>query len=1028
MKLTEISIKKPVFAWMIMASFIVFGYLSFRSLGVSEKPDVDFPEVSISVDWEGAAPEVIELDVLDPLESALLSVEGIKTMNTSARRGRASISVGFDIDKDIDVAVNEIQSVLSAAQRRLPDDIDPPVVRKQNPEDRPIIWLSITTTTMSKIELMTYVRDQVKDRFSTVEGVSEVILGGYVDPSLRVWASEKKLRQNDLTVSDITAAITREHQEYPAGIFENTKDEFNVRVLGEATTVEDFSNITINQRGGSPVYVPLRLKDVATVEDGLSDITRISRVKGKSAIGLGFRKKRGSNAVEVAQGIKDKMELVKPTLPEGLEIGINYDSTVFIEDAISELKFTLLMSGLLTALVVWVFLGSFGAAFNIMLSIPTAIIATFMGLKFFGFTLNTFTMLALTLAVGMVVDDNIMILENITRKFKEGNSKIKASLIGTKEISFAALASSIAIVAIFMPLGFMKGITGRYFFEFAITICVAIGFSYIDAVTLTPMRTSFMLGSDNNEGKRWIDRVMNYLEGIYHKALVFCLKYRVIVLVIAVLGFGVTYFIFNNLKKEFTPSQDQSRLMLMMKTKPGSSLEFTSEKVREVENLLMEIPEIQRYFVAIGGFSGSESNSANGFITLYDMNSRPINKEKGRYLSQNEVAQLIKDKAKEKLKGIMIFVRDPSLSGLGGGSSYPIEFSVSGPDFSVLQKITEDFKVKMNDSKLMVEADSNFKGLIPELHIVPDRKKALERGISVSQIGQTIQAMVSGIVAGKFSKGGRRYDIKVKIISDELTEIKDITQIMVRNNRGQLIPLSEVTKIEETKGLQSITREDRARSISMTANLPLGVAQSEAIEYIRTNLKADLPDGYAIVESGAMKTYNESFESLLFVIALGLVIAYMVLASQFNSFVSPLVILSALPFSFTGAFLALEIFGQTINMYSMIGLILLMGIVKKNSIILVDFANQLRTQGLNVNDALLKACPVRLRPIMMTSISTIAGTLPAALALGPGAETRIPMALVVIGGLLFSTVLTLIIVPCLYSVMPGRVDEERSLL
>lgn len=1028
MNLTEISIKKPVFAWMIMASFIVFGYLSFRDLGVSEKPDVDFPEVSISLDWEGAAPEVIELDVLDPLESALLAVEGIKTMTSSARRGRASISVSFDINRDIDVAVNEIQSVLSAAQRRLPDDIEPPVVRKSNPEDRPIIWLSITTTSMTKLELMTFVRDQVKDRFATIDGVSEVILGGFVDPSLRVWASDKKLRENDLTVTDITSAITREHQEYPAGIFENSKDEFNVRVLGEATNIVDFSNININQRGGAPIYVPLKLKDVSKVEDGLDDVKRISRVMGQSAIGLGFRKKRGSNAVEVASGIKEKMAIVKPTLPEGLDIGINYDSTVFIEDAVGELKFTLLMSGVLTAIVVWIFLGSFGAAFNIMLSIPTAIIATFMGLKYFGFTLNTFTMLALTLAVGMVVDDNIMILENITRKFKEGNSKIKASLLGTKEISFAALASSIAIVAIFMPLGFMKGITGKYFFEFAITICLAIGFSYIDAVTLTPMRTSFMLGNDNDEGKRWIDHVMLFLENIYHKTLVFCLRFRFVVLGIAVLGFGLTYFIFNNLKKEFTPSQDQSRLMLMMKTKPGSSLEFTSNKVKEVEELLLGIPEIQRYFVAIGGFSGSESNTANGFITLFDMKSRPINKDKSRYLSQAEIGQLIKDRAKERLSDITIFVRDPSLSGLGGGSSYPIEFNISGPDFNVLSKISEEFKVKMEESKLMVEADSNFKGLIPELHIIPDRQKALERGVSVSQIGQTIQAMVSGIVAGKFSKGGRRYDIKVKILNDELKEITDITKIMVRNNRGQLIPLSDVTKIEETKGLQTITREDRARSITMTANLPLGVAQSEAIEYIRTKLKEHLPEGYTIIESGAMKTYNESFESLLFVIVLGLIIAYMVLASQFNSFVSPLVILSALPFSFTGAFLALEIFNQTINMYSMIGLILLMGIVKKNSIILVDFANQLRANGLNVNDALLRACPIRLRPILMTSVSTIAGTLPAAMALGPGAETRIPMALVVIGGLLFSTVLTLIIVPCLYSVLPGRVDEERSLL
>lgn len=1025
MKITEISIKKPVFAWMIMASFIFFGGISFFGLGVSEKPDVDIPEVSISLTWEGAAPEVVELDIIDRLESSLLSVEGIKTITSEARRGRASISVGFDIDKDIDVAVNEIQSVLSAAQRNLPDEVEAPVVRKSNPEDRPILWLSITTEKMSKLELMTFVRDQIKDRFSTIDGVSEVILGGYVDPALRVWASEKKLRQNDLSVVDITSAISREHQEYPAGTFDTPTSEYNVRVLGEALKVSDFENITISQRGGSPIYSPLLLKDVSTVEDGLDDVKRISRVNGKPSIGIGFRKKRGSNAVDVAKGIKEKMESIKFTLPEGMEIGVNFDSTVFIEDAVNELKFTLVLSAILTAAVVWIFLGSFGAAFNIVLSIPTAIIATFMGLKFFGFTLNTFTMMGLTLAVGMVVDDNIMILENITRKYQEGMSKVKASLIGTKEISFAALASSIAILAIFMPLGFMKGVTGKYFFEFAITICVAIVFSYIDAVTLTPMRTSYMLGEDKEEGKRWIDRVMTKLELIYEKVLAVALKYRFVVLGISLLGFVLTYFVYSSLKREFTPAQDQSRLTLFMKTKPGSSLEYTSKKVKEVEDELLKIPEIQRYFVAVGGFSGTESNAANGFITLFDKDKRQKDKDSGKVLSQIEIADKLKKALKENVKGIMVFVRDPSLGSIGG-ATYPIEFSLSGPDFSKLQDLSEEFKTMMNESGLMVEADSNFKGLIPELHIVPDRIRAQERGVSVNLIGQTIQSMVSGVVAGKFSKNGRRYDIKVKILNDELKEISDITKIMVRNNRGVLIPLSEVTKIEETKGLLSITREERTRAISLTANLALGVAQSDAIDFIRTKLRDKLPEGYTIIESGAMKTYNESFESLVMVIVLGLIIAYMVLASQFNSFVSPLTILSALPFSFTGAFIALKLGGQTLNMYSMIGLILLMGIVKKNSIILVDVANQFRQTGLSVHDALMKACPIRLRPIMMTSVSTLAGTLPAAMAMGPGAETRIPMGLAVIGGLLFSTVLTLVIVPCLYSVMPGVINEERQ--
>lgn len=1027
MKLTEISIKKPVFAWMIMASFIVFGLLSFKDLGVSEKPDVDFPVVSISIEWPGAAPEVIELDVLDILESSLLSVEGIKTITSEAKRGRASVTLEFDIDKNIDIAVQEVQSIMGSAQRRLPSDIEPPVVRKSNPEDSPILWLSITTAKMSKKDLMTFVRDQIKDRFQTIDGVSEVILGGYVEPNLRVWVSENKLQRYDLSVLDIVNAIGKEHQEYPAGIFENESDEFNVRVLGESTNLKDFEKISINQRGGSPIYSPISLQQVASVEDGLDDVRRISRVMGESSIGLGFRKKRGSNAVDVAYLVKEKMKEIEKSLPEGTSIGVNFDGTTFIEDSIQELKFTLILSGVLTAFVVWIFLGSLGAAFNIILSIPTAIIATFMGIKFFGFTLNTFTMLGLTLAVGLVVDDNIMILENITRKYKEGQSKIKASLTGTKEISFAALAASSAIIAIFLPLGFMSGIVGKYFFQFAVTICVAIGFSFIDAVTLTPMRTSYMLGDDKEEGKRRIDKLMNWCEAIYEKILIWALNYKWAVLVTCLVLFSSTIFIFNSLKREFVPPQDQSRLIVFMKTKPGSSLEYTEKKVREIENILMAQNEIQRYFVAIGGFTGTESNTAFSYVTLKSIATRPVNQESGKKLTQQEFADYLKGKLKA-VDGIMAFIRDPSLGGFGTGASYPVEFSLSGPSWEKLIELSEGMKKQMLDSKLMVEVDSNYKGEIPELHIIPDREKALNRGVSVQDIGKTIQSMVSGVVAGKFSKGGRRYDIKVKLIDSELKEQSDISKIMVRNNRGQLIPLSEVTKVIEQKGPLAITREDRARAIMLTANLAPDIAQSDALDFVRANLAQNLPEGYTLIESGASKTYNESFYSLIFVIALGLIIAYMILASQFNSFVSPITILSALPFSFTGAFLALKLGDQTLNMYSMIGLILLMGIVKKNSIILVDLTNQMRETGLSVKESLIKACPIRLRPIIMTSVSTIAGTLPAAFAFGPGAETRIPMALAVIGGLLFSTLLTLIIVPCLYLVMPGKVSEERSLL
>lgn len=1028
MSITELSIKKPVFAWMLMGAFIVFGSLSFNRLGISEKPDVDNPVVNISVNWDGAAPEVIELDVIDQLESSLLSVEGIKSMDSRARRGRADITLEFGLDKNVDIAVQEVQSILGQAQRRLPEDIEAPVVRKSNPEDRPILWLSLTSSKFSKKELMVFVRDQIKDRFQTIEGVAEVILGGYVDPALRVWVDQDKLNLYDLSVGDLVGAIQKEHAEYPAGIFENATTEYNIRTLGEATTPKEFSNIVINQRGGAPNYNPIFLSQVANVVDNLEDQRRISRVMGNMSIGLGFRKQRGTNAVEVAKKVKAKMLEVRKILPEGAEMGVNYDGTVFIEDSIEELKFTLILAGVMTSLVVWFFLGSFGAAFNIMLSIPTAIIATFMALEAFGFTLNTFTMLGLTLAVGLVVDDNIMILENITRLHKSGLNKIKASLKGTSEITFAALASSLAIIAIFLPLGFVSGLVGRYFYEFAITICAAICFSYIDAITLTPMRTSYLLGKDLKDGKRFIDKVLDKLENMYTKALNWCLDHRFIVLFVALIITLSSAFVVSTLKREFTPPQDQSRLILLIKTKPGSSLEFTEGKVKLIEDILMEQSELKRYFVAIGGFSGVEANTAFSYVTMDPIDKRKPNKELNKTLSQQEFANYLRGKFKEKVEGAFVFIRDPSLGGFGTGSSYPIEFSLSGPSYEDL--VTEQKRVEkmMLDSKLMVEVDSDYQGKIPELRIIPDREKAKLRGVSVDDIGRTIQSMISGITAGKFSKGGRRYDIVVKIKDQDLTQIKDISEINVRNNRGELIALSEVTKIIEDEGLLSINRKERARAITVTANLADGISQGEALSYLREKIKPTLKEGVSLVESGSVQTYNESFSSLIYVIILGLVIAYMVLASQFNSFLHPITILSILPFSFTGAFITLKLADQSINIYSMIGLILLMGIVKKNSIILVDFTNQAREKGESVRDALMQACPIRLRPIIMTSVSTIAGTLPAALALGPGAETRVPMALSVIGGLSLATVLTLFIVPCVYSLIPGKIDTERSSL
>ena len=1016
MNLTEIAIRRPVFAWMIMAAFIIFGGVAFTQLGISERPDIDFPVVSISLDWDGAAPEVVELDILDAVESALLGVEGIKSMTSEARRGSARVSLEFDLNKDIDVAVQEIQSIMGQVQRRLPTGVDAPVIRKSNPEDQPILWLSVSSKEMSRKDLMTYVRDNIKDRFQTLDGVSEIILGGYIDPNLRVWLKEKSLRRLDLTSLDIVNAIDKEHSEIPSGTFDRPTTEYNVRTLGEAKTVEEFSLLSINQRGGAVNYKPIALKEVAVIEDGLADITRINRVNGESALGIGIRKQRGSNSVAVGDAVKARMREIQKIIPPDMSMGVNFDLTIFIKQSTDELKHTLIYSAVLTALVVWIFLGSWSATFNVILSIPTAIIGTFLALKFFGFTLNTFTMLGLTLAVGLIVDDNIMILENISRKFKINKDRVKASLEGTNEIAFAALTASIAIIAIFMPIGFMPGIVGKYFYQFALTITAAIAFSYIDAVTLTPMRTSLTMGEDKKEGKRKIDLLMGKLETFYVRILTWCLENRWKTLSFALGIFLLVIPFFTQLNREFLPAQDQSRLFLILKTKPGSSLEFTDKKAREIEDVLMGRAEIARYMLAVGGFGGGQSNSANCYLTMKDYGDRPVDPELGRPLTQQEFAVVLK-KELSKVKGIFTIVSDPSLRGFSSGRSYPVEFSLKGPDWDTLIDLSEKSKQVMLDSGLMADADTDFKGVIPEIQIIPDREKALARGVSINDIGRTIQSMIAGVVAGKFAKGGRRYDIRVKVRDEDFTDIKDLSQIMIRNNRGELISLGEVTKIVEDKGMLSINRTDRARSIQIYGNLAAGASQAKVLKEVKEKIQAILPENYFIESSGSAQAFDESSAGLVFVFCIGILIAYMVLASQFNSFIHPLTVLLALPFSVTGAIIALWLGGASLNIYSMIGIILLMGIVKKNSIILVDFTNQLREQGLGLKEAILEACPIRLRPIVMTSVSTIVGTLPAALGSGAGYETRVPLALAVIGGVMLSTLLTLVVIPCFYSLV-----------
>jgi len=1019
MTLSDLSIRRPVFAWMLMSGLILFGLISASRMGISQLPDVDFPVVSIAVNYAGAAPEIVETNVVDLIEDAVMTVEGVRSVSSTSRYGYASISVEFDLNRDIADALREVQTKVAGAQRYLPADIEPPVISKTNPEDQPILWMSLTSEQHELREMMRYVKDTLKDRFSSVTGVGEILYGGYVEPNLRVWVSARELARYELAVTDVLNSIQSEHSELPAGQITAGPKEYDVRTLGEARTAEEFSRIVISSRGGQPVYSRIRLGQVATVEDGLDDIRRISRANGQRAVGIGIRKQRGANTVEVAHAIKARMAEVRKQLPAGMDIDVNFDTTKFIEESVDEFKFALVLSALVTALVCWLFLGSWTATLNVLLAIPTSIIGTFTILYFFGFTLNTFTLLGLSLAIGIVVDDAIMVLENIVRHREMGKDRVEAALDGTRQVTFAALAATLAVVAIFLPVAFMTGVIGKFFFQFGVTMTAAVLLSLLEALTLTSMRSAQFVEVGNRTSRmgRIADRAFQSVAALYGKVLVVVLANPWKMIGGSLVFFSLSLGSYAFINKEFMPVQDQSTFIVRLQTPVDSSLEFTDAKTREVEKFFMGRPEVRRVFVAVGGFGvGGQANVANVFVSMKPRGERGIDPERGIELSQHQLMDVSR-KALRKL-GVKASIQDLSMRGFAASRGFPVEFAIQGRDWDKLAGYSETLIEKLNATGLVTDADSDYLLGKPEIRIIPDRERAAARGVSIQSITRTVNALVGGVVSGQYSSGGHRYDVRVRLRDEDISRVDQIRRLNVRNNRGELIPLSEVVQLREGKSLAQINRNDRERAIKIFANVKLGQSQQEALERAREIARDVLPSDYRVRFIGGSQSYQESFASLWFVLLFGVIVAYMVLASQFNSFVHPVTVLMALPFSVSGAFLTLWVFGNSINIFSFIGLILLMGIVKKNSILLVDFTNQVRARGkASVRQALLEACPVRLRPILMTSFATIAAALPLALAFGPGAELRAPMAIAVIGGVVVSTLLTLVVVPCVYELL-----------
>jgi len=1020
MNLIDLSIRRPVFAWVLMFGLIVFGAVSLNKLGVSQMPDVNFPILTVSFTYEGAAPEVVESDLLVDIEERLLSVEGIKEMRSSASQGSGSIRLEFDINRNVDVALQEVQTAIS--QVRMPQGVDPPLVRKQNPEEDPIIYMSIYGGKDIK-EMLDWSNDFLIDQLSFLPGVAEVSTQGASARNLRIWLDPVKLSQNFLALSDVIDALKTQHLESAAGQFVQGKKELRVRWLGEGMSPEEIGEIQILRRQGGMIFNrAIRIKDVSTVEDGLTDIRRMVRVDGKPAVNLSVKKQRGTNEVDVAKAVIAKMKELKDRMPKGYEYRINVDNTRSTEATVRLTMEKLLVAGVITIVVCFLFLGSIPAAINILFSIPTSIVGTFTILYFSGFTLNLFTLLALTLAISIVVDDAIMLLENIMRHHRMGKNSDQAAFDGAMEVLPAATAATLAVIAVFLPVVFMSGIVGKYFFQFGVTMSAAVLLSLLEAITITPMRTAALLGGDVKPSKfeNYLDHKFERVADYYRRVLQLALHWKHIVVLVSLAAFVGSMFIISRIRQEFVPAQDQDLIMVQGTLPPGASLAAAEEASRQIEAIAVAEPTVEGFFISFGVGGGGGPGGGGIFMPL---GLKPRDQRSETHV---QIMEKLRSKFKE-VKGARITMRDNSARNLTSGRQNPLALNLRGPDLQVLNEKADEIISRLDKEGLAVDMDKDYRPGLTELLVKPDRNAMAQRKVSVESVGQTLSAAVGGLRQGRYTADGRRFDIRFKMPDDLIRSPEDILKLQVWNMAGTLVPLRDLVKISENKASQSVNRVNRQRAIAVFGNIAKGKSQQAVLDRAGQIANEILPVGYSFAFEGASAGFAEAFGSLFYAMMIGILVAYMILAAQFNSFIHPISVLIALPFSLTGALLALWLFGNSLNLFSFIGLIVLMGIAKKNSIMLVEFTNQIRHRKpeASVLEAMLEACPVRLRPVLMTSFATAAAAAPLVLGSGLGHEARTPMGLAIIGGTIVSTALTLFVVPCLYLVLV-RLESKRK--
>jgi HAE1 family hydrophobic/amphiphilic exporter-1 len=1006
MKVAEVSIARPVFASMITLAMVVFGLASYSRMGVNLFPDVDFPVVTITVPFEGADPETVETEVTDVIEEAVNTISGIKTLRSESTEGLAQIFIEFELEEDINVVSQDVRDKVASIRGDLPLEIDPPIIEKFDPDSAPIL-AAVLSGSASIGELTRYADDIVKPRIEGVSGVGNVRFVGDRDREVRIWLRAEDLRARNLTAQDVIDRLGEENLEPPGGRVETDSREIIVKTKGKVERVEDFEDLIVAMRGRTPI----RLADVAWVEDGLEDYRSLARLNGQRAVSLLVRRQSGSNTLAVANAVKDRINQVRQSLPENYRLTIAQDLSRYVKASFDEARHELFRGGILAVVVIVFFLRSFRGSFIAAITIPTTVISTITFMAVMGFSLNMMSMLALTISVGMIIDDTIVVLENSYRHMEEGKPRMEAARAAIAEIGFAVIATSLAIGAVFIPVAFMTGLVGRFFFEFGLTVSFAVGISTFIAVTLSPMLCSRLLAVQTQHGRvfRALEWLFRSLESAYLAALRFALNHRITVVLGAVTAFVGGLAITAFLGSEFVPAQDEDQFNIQLETPIGSAIEATDEVLAEIERRVRALPGVRETFTTVG--AGME-----GRVNVATMLTRLVPKAERR-LSQQEIMQM----ARERLAGfthLKISVEEvPRVSG-GGFRAAPVQYNVRGPDLDRLVAVSDAVAKRMGEVPGLVDVNSTHNAGKPEAKVIIDRDKAADLGVSVKDLGNAIRSLIGGQKVTTFEEDGETYDVRVRLVEGERQHASDVLAVPVRTRSGKFVALRNLVEVEEDTGPVQIDRQDRSRQVTLMANLKDGKPLGEALDDIRQiESEIGLPDGITSAFTGAGDLMAESFASIAFSMLLAVVLIYMVLAAQFESLVHPFTVMLSLPLSVVGALGLLYVGGRTLNIFSLIGMIMLMGLVTKNAILLVDYTNQLRRRGMARRDALLRAGPVRLRPILMTAFSTIAGMTPVAIGLGAGAETRSPMGLAIVGGMLTSTILTLIVVPAVYSLM-----------